>query len=126
MKPETKFRVNLVDPFLKTLKNCTSFSIQQVSINGDPDKMLCLNGRFVGLELKDVGEKPRKLQVFKLDQIDRTNGVALVADRDNWNETKEILSYMDATKENAWKQRTPLKIKKLLEKELESFSSTKT
>ena len=101
MKPETKFRVNIVDPFLKTLKNCTSFSIQQVSINGDPDKMLCIHGRFVGLELKDVGEKPRKLQAFKLDQIKRTGGVALVADRENWQYIKFILSEMDSTKEEA-------------------------
>lgn len=92
---ERAFRVNKVIPFLKTLANTVSFPIQQVAISGDPDFMLCCRGRFVGLELKRKGQKPRPLQNFKLGEIVRTGGVALAADPDNWASIKELLTRLD-------------------------------
>lgn len=94
-KPETVFRQNQVIPFLRTLPNTTFFSIQQLAIVGDPDVMLCMNGRFVALELKDVGEKASKLQLYKLESVRRAGGVALVASRENWESTKLILTKLD-------------------------------
>lgn len=103
MKPETRFRVNTVDPFLKTLKNTYSMSVQQVAIHGDPDKLLCCWGRFVALELKkSIDESPRKLQVFKLGELERCGALSLVVAPENWNEVKQELSAMDKTKERAW------------------------
>ncbi len=102
MKAETKFRQNQVIPFLKTLKNTYYEPIQQASISGSPDFILCVRGRFVALELKDVGEKPRPLQEYKLNEIIRTFGVALVATKTNFEEIKQHLSELDS-KEEKWK-----------------------
>ena len=74
-----------------------------MAISGDPDFILVVHGRFVGLELKARGEKPRRLQEFKLEEIKRCGGVRMVADPDNWDEIKTTLSEMDKSKEIAWK-----------------------
>lgn len=95
MKPETRFRNSRVLPFLKTLKNTKRFAIQQVAISGDPDYILCTRGKFIALELKDRGEKPRPLQRHILDEVTNAGGVALVADPDNWEEIKMTLLKLD-------------------------------
>jgi hypothetical protein len=95
MKPETAFRQNRVVPFLNSLLHTAVFPIQQLAISGDPDFLLCMQGRFVALEIKDRGEVPRPLQQYKLDQVVRTRGVALVADPDNWEQIKSVLSQYD-------------------------------
>lgn len=102
-KPETVLRQNLVRPFLQTLKNTFFEPIQQATIRGSPDFVLCIHGRFCSLELKDVGEEPRPLQELKLFKVTRTGGLRIVADRDNWKQVKELLSKMDQSKEYAWK-----------------------
>lgn len=102
-KPETKFRNNYVIPFLKTLKMTMYFPIQQLAIHDDPDFLLSIRGSFVALELKDREGKVRPLQEYKLNQVRRTGGVALVADQDNWNTIKQILSAMD--KGEKWQQK---------------------
>lgn len=109
MKPETRFRTNKVLPFLKTLKHCARFPIQQVAIHGDPDYLLCIWGRFVGLELKAEKKNPTVLQLEKLADIERTEGATIVAYPENWEQVKLRLSYMDAAKENAWKKLAPLR-----------------
>ena len=75
LKPESIFRTNKVLPFLKTLPFTYIMPIQQVSFAGDPDYVLCLQGRFVALELKAAGCKPRPLQDYKLNKIKHKRNV---------------------------------------------------
>jgi hypothetical protein len=91
-KSETNFRINTVVPALKLLKHTYFMSIQQVAICADPDILLCINGRFVALELKSDDESIiRPLQTYKLEQIIKAGGVAFRADRSNWAEVHEEL-----------------------------------
>ena len=92
---ERTFRTGTVIPFLDTLKNTAYFPIQQVALIGHPDFMLCINGRFCGLELKKDGEKPRPIQQWLLDRITDCKGVALVACPSNWDEVKRYLKELD-------------------------------
>lgn len=86
-KPETNFRINTVYPALKNLPNTYFMTIQQVAITGDPDTILCINGRFVALELKSDEESTiRPLQTYKLDQMIKAHGLAFRVDRSNWKE----------------------------------------
>lgn len=98
MKPETKFRNSQVIPFLRSLKNTHRFAVQQVSINGTPDFLLCSNGVFIALELKSKGGKTSALQQYHLEEVTRCGGVSLVAYPENWNEIKKCLLYVDTTK----------------------------
>lgn len=108
MKPETAFRKNRVDPFIRTLKNCHSFSIQQVSIRDTPDKLICINGFFVAMEIK-VDDEPRPGQQHQLDCVVRAGGISLVACPNNWEQVKIYLTYLDGLKEeDIWK---PKKLK---------------
>lgn len=84
-KPETVFRQKVVRD-LTTLPDIAIFSIQQRTIVGDPDLLLCLRGIFVGLELKSAEGKPSKLQEYKLDKIRKAGGIAQVVYPDNWDE----------------------------------------
>lgn len=94
-KPETNFRTNTVIPFLKKLRGTKYFGIQQLAKCGDPDFLLCCESKFVGLELKAVGEKPDPLQRRILQEIESAGGYTFVADPTNWAEVKEALIKLD-------------------------------
>jgi len=89
--PEAKFRHTKVDPFLKKLPNTYSVSIQQTSIRGTPDKLICCHGVFIGLELKGDKGVLSKLQVYNLDKIKAAGGIAMVSKPSTWDSDKEIL-----------------------------------
>lgn len=91
---EKNFRKK-VDAFLKLLPCCKSFSAQQLTIRGTPDKLLCLAGRFVGLELKASSSAHRSiLQEYHLMEIRRAGGVGMFVFPENWEETKELLTIL--------------------------------
>jgi Holliday junction resolvase len=46
---------------------------------GVPDIIACLNGRFVGIEVKRPGGIVSPLQQYNIDEIHRSGGVAFVA-----------------------------------------------
>jgi len=90
-KRETLFRENIVNPFLEKLPNSHWFSIQQVSLRGHPDKMGVVNGWFVAIELKDIGERPMALQKYHLDKIENCGGIAISTSKENWEDVKKLL-----------------------------------
>ena len=92
---ERDFRKNVVLPFLKTLKHTEFFPIQQLSIRGDFDYILCVRGLFVGLELKREEESLRPLQMYKADQVRAKGGIAFRAGPDNWEQVKSMLLKLD-------------------------------
>lgn len=107
MKPETKFRITKVLPFLKTLKHAKFFAIQQLAIAGDPDYIICVRGRFIALELKkDEQEVPRPLQTYKLNMVRLAGGISIVAYPENWNEVKETLTLLDKGENVLWRLRS--------------------
>ena len=95
-KPETVFRERATKD-IETLKNCWHCSIQQVSLVGDPDKILCLNGHFVALEFKkDAKEKPKPLQVYNGNKIkDKGRGVHFFVHPENWDDIFLTLQILD-------------------------------
>lgn len=84
-KPETRFRRKVVED-LRELPATVVFSIQQRTIQGDPDLMVCMRGFFIGIELKSAHGRTSKLQKYKLDTIRKANGLAFVIFPDNWSE----------------------------------------
>lgn len=96
-KKETLFRENSVKPFLQHLANSHWFSIQQITLRGHPDIVGCVNGWFVGIEIKDVGEVPRALQKYHLDKIEKAGGIAISTSKENWDQVKELLNDLTTT-----------------------------
>ena len=60
--------------------------------SGVPDFVVCMEGRFYGIECKANGGKPTALQLKNHDDIRKAGGVALVIDETNVdNLRKELL-----------------------------------
>ena len=109
-KPETRFRAGKVNPFLKRLKNTKDFSVQQQAIRGTPDKLLCVSGLFVGLELKAKGGVVTLLQAKTLEDIEKAGGIALVADPDNWDEVSNFILKLDEGESNERKRTSHINV----------------
>lgn len=78
-KPETVFRERFVK-FLKQLPNTVIFSIQQQSINGTPDLICCINGKFCAIELKSSEDaEVSMIQKYNLERIvSKGGGIAMI------------------------------------------------
>lgn len=97
MKPETSFRTGQVDPFLDSLSNCVHESIQQVSIRGTFDKIICIHGWFVGAEIKDEKGLPDALQSYNATKIrNKGLGIAFVWRPQNHKQVEKFLTYLNA------------------------------
>lgn len=105
-KPETLFRKK-VDRDLKKFKNIYSESIQQVAIRGSCDKICCVNGYYVALELKrDEKEDIVGLQDYKAIKITQAKGFHFKVDPVSWDLIKDFLT--ELTQEEP----CPLKLKR--------------
>jgi hypothetical protein len=84
-KPETIFSER-VDRDLKATfgKDIFVENIQQRTKIGTPDRIICLRGRYVSLELKVEKGKPSKLQLLKLAKIERAGGYTAVVFPETW------------------------------------------
>ncbi len=96
-KPETVFRKRVMRD-LKTLPSTVVFPIQQKTIAGDPDLILCIAGLFVALELKSEKGKVSKLQEHKLVSISKAGGVAMVVFPNKWDEIFKFLTQISQEK----------------------------
>lgn len=59
--------------------------------SGVPDIVTCVNGYFLAIECKAGKNKPTALQVREIEAIRRCNGVAVVANEENWDMIREMV-----------------------------------
>ena len=59
--------------------------------SGVPDLLCCINGRFVGVELKTDDGKVAELQQYNIDKIKKSGGVALVLRPSDFKEFKSMV-----------------------------------
>ena len=59
--------------------------------SGVPDLLVCVSGRFVGIECKAGGNKPTALQLHNLNAIELAGGIALVIDESNMHLVKQLI-----------------------------------
>jgi len=62
--------------------------------SGVPDIICCVNGYFLAIEVKAGTNKPTALQVRELEAIRRCNGVAVVANDENWDMVRGLVHNM--------------------------------
>ena len=58
---------------------------------GVPDFLVCVRGRFVGIECKAEGNKPTALQLKNLADIESAGGLAFIIDENNVAELRNFL-----------------------------------
>lgn len=74
---------------LRGIPNLVPIKISDRYISGISDILLCVEGRFVAIELKIEGNKPSRLQLEFLKNIKDAGGVSGVAY--TWGEVKDVL-----------------------------------
>lgn len=58
---------------------------------GVPDILACVNGYFVGIEVKAQNGKPSELQLYNIRQIRKAGGFAYVVYPSGWERFKQII-----------------------------------
>ena len=61
-------------------------------VKGVPDFIVCLDGKFAGIETKYGKNKPSKWQQLQIEKIKAANGEALVINESNVSELEELLT----------------------------------
>lgn len=59
--------------------------------SGVPDFLVCLKGRFIGIECKAGKNKPTDLQLKNLAEIELAGGLAVVVNDENINEFERVI-----------------------------------
>ena len=62
--------------------------------SGVPDLVCCLNGKFLGIEVKASNGRLSELQLWNIEQIKKAGGVAMVLYPEQWEEFKELIEQM--------------------------------
>jgi Holliday junction resolvase len=92
-KPETVFRIRLRQR-LNKIPNSWWESIQQSAISGTPDILGCVSGLFVAIEVKTDSGVTSRIQHYKIDQIKKAQGVALIITPSNLEESLIYLNQL--------------------------------
>ena len=59
--------------------------------SGIPDILACVNGYFVGIEVKASNGKPSELQIYHRGKIREANGVSIIVYPDQFEQFKELI-----------------------------------
>lgn len=59
--------------------------------SGIPDLLVCLNGCFLGIELKAPRGHPDELQIYHLKEIDKAGGFAILLYPKDFEQFKELV-----------------------------------
>lgn len=73
--------------------------------DGIPDILACINGYFVGIEVKASNGKPSELQKYHVEQINyKANGIAVILYPQDFELFKELVDDLnDGHVGNAWR-----------------------
>jgi len=81
--PESKVKKQVKE----ILKNLGAYYVMPVTSgygnSGAPDFLVCMQGKFIGIECKSGKKKPTALQLKNLDLIDKAGGWTFVINEEN-------------------------------------------
>lgn len=61
---------------------------------GVPDVLACVNGYFVAIEVKGATGKPSDLQLWNVEQIQKSNGFAVVLYPDQFDDFVKLVNHL--------------------------------
>lgn len=91
MQQETRFKMKVMKELDKLGSKVWYTKVQQRAKRGDPDLILCVNGRFFAWELKVANNKVTRLQAHVLKLIEDAGGVSREIHPDNFEFHLEAL-----------------------------------
>lgn len=92
MASEKNFE-NKIKQFLKD-NNCyyVKYFANRMTKVGVPDILACVNGYFVGIEVKAENGVPSELQIYNIEQIRNAGGIAVIVRPSDWEEFKYLIN----------------------------------
>lgn len=95
MGPEKTFE-NKVKAFIEQEGGWqVKFFANRMTKEGIPDILACINGQFVGIEVKAQNGKPSKLQIYTCKKINAAGGCAFVLYPSGFNRFKEFVRILN-------------------------------
>lgn len=77
------------------LKECGCYHVKffanRMTKSGIPDILACVNGHFVGIEVKAQNGRPSELQYYNIRKIREAGGCAYIVYPSGWEEFKQII-----------------------------------
>jgi len=99
MGKESQFKLKVHRFLTEQLIKSWHYKNDHKALRGIPDITLCCNSIFVSMELKasynkvlSKANKSTWLQMFKLIELAKAGGIALIVYPENWKEVKELLT----------------------------------
>ena len=62
---------------------------------GVPDILACVNGSFVGIEVKSSTGKPSELQIYNAREINESGGYAVIVSPEQWEYLKILIGTLE-------------------------------
>lgn len=84
------------------------FFANRMTKEGIPDILACVNGYFVGIEVKAQNGRPSELQKYHCEQIRKAGGFAFVVYPTGWEQFKKFISDL---KKDTFDRETPIVMK---------------
>lgn len=84
------------------------FFANRMTKEGIPDILACVNGYFVGIEVKAQNGRPSPLQMYHCEQIRKAGGFAFVVYPTGWEQFKKFISDL---KKDTFDRETPIVMK---------------
>lgn len=69
--------------------------------SGIPDLLVCCNGYFVGVEVKAPNGKPSELQLWNIEKIKESGGIAMVLYPKDFDDFKKLIYQLKEGERNA-------------------------
>lgn len=86
---EKIFQSKVISWLEKQNAYAVKFNASGISKNGVPDVLVCLNGYFLGLELKTDKGFASALQKYNINQINMMGGISIVLRPSMWEDFKK-------------------------------------
>ena len=64
--------------YLSTVSGCWAIKVVIANERGCPDLLCCINGKFIGMEVKQESGRPTPLQLAQMQRIWKAGGLAYV------------------------------------------------
>ena len=64
--------------------------------SGVPDILACVNGLFIGIEVKATNGHPSELQIWNREQIRNANGICVVLYPDQFEDFKVLIDLLES------------------------------
>ena len=92
---EKAFQSKLIKLIEKNNGYVVKFNASAISKIGVPDLLACINGKFIGLEVKKENGKPTEIQLWNIEQIKKSGGIAMIVKPSDYENVEKLIKKLE-------------------------------